>query len=600
MSYQVLARKYRPQRFSEMVGQEPIVRTLSNALGSGRVHHAYVFSGIRGIGKTTSARLLARALNCEKGPTAEPCGTCPPCVEITEGRSMDALEIDAASNRGIEEVKGLIQSAQYSPGRDRHKIFIVDEFHMLTREAFNALLKTLEEPPPRVVFILATTELEKVPDTILSRCLLLNFRAVSLGALRDHLLEIAGKEGVTLEPSAAELIARKAAGSVRDAQSTLDRVIALAGQDITREATGEVLGVVDAAVLRRALAAILDGSAGDALATVASLAESGADPQAFVDDLLGEARAAMLCRVLPDAGPVLGLPAAELADLAALAEKGSADDWRRIVDRLLEAGPRLRTASEPRFFLEALAVRLAHLTRLEPLAEVLARVSAGGAGSAGPPPEGARRATPAPSATPATPTPSPATGPAPRSASVGAGPSARESGRKAGWRAMLASGAAAAPAEGEDEDEPEPAPAPAPAEPPRAPTRGRGNSAEVEPLGAFRSGLSGRLRGQLDQGALRRHADGLLVVVPEDRAHVLEQLREHRYSLMASASAAFGRPAPVELASDAGLLAAPRLPGEVEGLELATRRLQARAAQSPQVRAAIQRFDGRVISVQPG
>lgn len=707
MSYQVLARKYRPQRFADMVGQEAVVRTLTNALTSGRVHHAYVFSGIRGIGKTTSARLLARALECEKGPTPDPCGTCPACTEIAAGRAMDAIEIDAASNRGIDEVKALIQSAQYAPGRDRFKIFIIDEFHMLTREAFNALLKTLEEPPRHVVFILATTELEKVPETILSRCLLLNFRAVPPSVLRDHLLEIAGKEGIELDPAAADLVARKAGGSVRDAQSTLDRVIALAGNAISRETAAGVLGVVDSAVLRSALAACLDGRAGEALETIAQVSESGADPQGFLDDMLGEARAALIARVMTNPAAILGLPPAEIAEISALAQQGSEEDWRRIVDRLIEAGPCLRTASEPRYFLEALMIRLAHLTRLEPLADLLARLGSlpdGGPGAPGAPGGGepgdssedgiprrpaSRRS---PSDTSGSPPRSLATDPAGATADELAavnepappvasnapedapGPGARSAGEPMGasWRQRLASAPSGRGALGDDErdderddvrddvrDAPGPPPprastaptapvpttsaptgpgAPAPSAPtapapsalaapgssalaapkpassrggrarsaatPATPTRGTGaapalKSPAADPLSAFRAGLPARLRAQVDQGLLRRDADGVAILVPPDRGHVADHLGEQRFHVVSAAADAFARPVPVRVAVEEGLLLAPAQPGELEGIDFAARRLQARAAALPTVRAVLQRFDGRVITVLP-
>jgi len=593
VSYQVLARKYRPQRFADMVGQEPVVRTLTSALGGDRVHHAYVFSGIRGIGKTTSARLLARALNCAKGPTIEPCGTCAACVEIAAGRSLDAIEIDAASNRGIDEVKALIQSAQYQPSRDRHKVFIVDEFHMLTREAFNALLKTLEEPPPHVVFILATTELEKVPATILSRCMLLPFRAVSLPALRQHLLEIAAKEGIELEPAAAELVGRKAGGSVRDAQSTLDRVIALAGDRVTRAAVAEVLGVVDATLLRSLLAATLEGRSADALEMVGGVADSGADLHAFLDDLVEQARALLLAKILRDAGPVLGLADASLGELREVAALGSEEDLRRLLDRLIEAGPRLRAAAEPRFYIEALVVRLCHLVRLEPLAD-LARKLGGSAAAGGPAATGGgsprqdamrRQEASASGGAGAAPTTGLAA-PAERAVEPPRG-TAPAAGGGSSWRKLLAQQGSGPVEEPEAELTEEPA---RPARPAPVP---------VDPLEAFRQGLPARVRGQVDHGLLRRHEDGLAIVLPEDRPQALEHVEQSRFHLMGAAAAAFGRPVPIHLGIEDGLLLRPARAGEIEGVELAARRLLARASSMAHVQALASRFDGRIVDVVP-
>jgi DNA polymerase-3 subunit gamma/tau len=615
-NYQVLARKYRPQAFSEVVGQEPVVRTLTNALSAGRVHHAYVFSGIRGVGKTTSARLLARALNCENGPTGDPCGTCPACTEITAGRSIDSIEIDAASNRGIDEIKALIQNAQYAPSRDRYKVFIIDEFHMLTREAFNALLKTLEEPPPHVVFVLATTELEKVPATILSRCLLLSFRPVAPPQVRDHLLDLAGREGVSLDPAAADLLVRKAGGSMRDAQSTLDRVIALAGETIGREAVAAVLGLVDARELRALLAAALEGRTADALQAVGAIAESGADLQGSLDDLVAEARSALLAKVLPDGGEALGLPASELEGLRELAKLGSEDDLRRLLEGLLEAGPRLRHAVEPRYVLEALVVRLAQLTRLEPLATVLNRLEDM---PEGPPPAVRRTASlgAAPAAstpTAAAPAPAPeasgAAAPEPSAAAVVPAPVAAApvsvppepaAPAEKGWRDRVASAAA--------EPEPEEV-APAPPPPPVAaadtpPLRGRKPPPKVvaaaDPLACFHDGLPARVRARVEDGVMSLEGEGLAILMPPERASVIEDLEVQRFHLMGAAAVAFGRPVPVLMRVDEGLLDRKVGKGELAGTELEERQRDRQASANPAVAAVVRRFEGSVTEVsEPG
>ncbi|RPJ62815.1 MAG: DNA polymerase III subunit gamma/tau, partial [Acidobacteria bacterium] len=256
MNYLVLARKYRPQQFGEMSGQQHVVRTLSNALRTGQLAHAFLFTGPRGVGKTTTARLVAKALNCEKGPTAEPCGACTPCVEIAEGRAVDVVEIDAASNNGVDNVRDIVEAVKYRPARDRYKVFVVDEVHMLSTGAFNALLKTLEEPPEHVKFVLATTDVHKVPETILSRCQRFDFRRLTLQQIADQLAKVAEAEGMRLAPAALALVARQAEGGMRDALSLLDQVRAAAGDTPDEAAVAEALGAVDAAAISRIGAAL--------------------------------------------------------------------------------------------------------------------------------------------------------------------------------------------------------------------------------------------------------------------------------------------------------------------------------------------------------
>ena len=250
MSYLVLARKYRPQRFAELVGQEHVARTLSNAIAQNRVHHAFLFTGARGVGKTSAARILAKALSCEKGPTAEPCGVCDICQEIAGGRSVDVIEIDAASNTKVEETKSVLEGVRYLPARARRKVYIIDEVHMLSAHSWNALLKTLEEPPPHVVFVFATTEVHKIPGTILSRCQRFDFKLIPTVRLTTHLEEILKTEKIAAAPEAIRLIARQAAGSVRDALSLLDQAIAYVGDEsLSAEVAADVLGIADRRLL---------------------------------------------------------------------------------------------------------------------------------------------------------------------------------------------------------------------------------------------------------------------------------------------------------------------------------------------------------------
>jgi len=301
-TYQVLARRYRPQTFADLVGQETVVRTLRNALATGTVAHAYVFSGLRGVGKTTAARILAKALNCEHGPTPDPCGSCVSCREIAEGTSMDVLEIDAASNRGIDNVRELREVARILPVRDRYRVFILDEAHQLTPEAFNALLKILEEPPPHVVFVLASTEKHKFPPTILSRCQQLEFRPLPVELIAGRLAEVASREGFRLEEAAAHLIARAAQGSLRDALSILDQVRAFVGEAAVDEAAAsQVLGLPPGEFLLSLWEALRQGDAGRALELLAQGEARGLDPLLVYQQLLELLRSLTLVAANPEA-----------------------------------------------------------------------------------------------------------------------------------------------------------------------------------------------------------------------------------------------------------------------------------------------------------
>lgn len=284
--YQVLARRFRPQRFEDLVGQETVVRTLRNTIAANQIGHAYLFSGLRGVGKTTVARLLAKALNCEQGPTPTPCGVCVPCQEITQGSSLDVLEIDAASTRGIDEIRELREVARLAPARDRYRVFILDEAHQLTKDAFPALLKILEEPPAHVVFVLASTEKEKFPPTILSRCQQIDFRPIPVDRIAAHLLAVAQAENFALSDGAAQQLARAAAGSVRDALSLLDRVRAFSGSGVDEVAVAEVLGLPAAEVLLELWQHVQAGEVDAVLATVRREFERGHDPLALYQQLV--------------------------------------------------------------------------------------------------------------------------------------------------------------------------------------------------------------------------------------------------------------------------------------------------------------------------
>jgi DNA polymerase III subunit gamma/tau len=396
VTYQVLARKWRPRTFDEVVGQPTLTRTLKNALGSGRIGHAFLLSGARGVGKTTTARILAKALNCSKGktPTADPCGECPSCLEIASGTSLDVQEIDGATNNGVEQVRELRESARYSPARDRFKVWIIDEVHMLSTGAFNALLKTLEEPPPRVKFIFATTEYHKIPDTILSRCQQYDFRMIPARELQAHLRKVADGEKIQVSEEALARIARAAEGSVRDALSLFDQVLAFSGSEVKDEDVSALLGLIDRELLLRASGAVVSGDSLGALELVESLADYGADYRNFTRELILHFRELLLLKVAPPDSALLATLLPEERDrLRPLAEAFSEEDLLRAFETLTEAETELRTAPDPRVTLELALLRLVQMRRLMPFAELVARVerlASGAAPAAGPP-------TPAPS-----------------------------------------------------------------------------------------------------------------------------------------------------------------------------------------------------------
>ena len=374
MGYLVLARKYRPQTFGEMSGQEHVVRTLSNALAHGRLAHAFLFTGPRGVGKTTAARLVAKAVNCEKGPTATPCGTCVACVEITEGRSVDVIEIDAASNNGVDNVRDIVEGVKYRPARDKYKVVVVDEVHMLSTGAFNALLKTLEEPPPHVIFVLATTDVHKVPETIVSRCQRFDFRRLDLRQIVDQLAKVAAAEGMKLSPAALALVARAAEGGMRDALSLLDRVRAACGDEPGDDAVAEALGVVDAAAVARMATALVRRDGAGLLSEVAALYDRGLEMRRAAEELVRFLRDATVARVAP--GVPLDLPEAELRDVQALAAEADPAQLSRLFDIAQRAVLEVKLADQPRYALEVALLKGAVLAPGADVAELLARAEA--------------------------------------------------------------------------------------------------------------------------------------------------------------------------------------------------------------------------------
>jgi len=384
MSYQVIARKWRPQSFEEVTGQEPITRTLRNAIEHERLHHAYLFSGARGVGKTTTARLLAKALNCRKfdQPTVTPCrvddaDACDSCREITEGRSMDVQEIDAASNTGVDNVRdAIIGNVAIAPARDRYKVFIIDEVHMLSGAAFNALLKTLEEPPARVAFIMATTELHKLPDTILSRVQQFEFRTIATAKIAERLRLIADAEKITVADGALREIARAGEGSMRDAQSAFDQVISFSGAEIKVEDVEMALGLASAEMLQRVAQSLHAQKPADALAVVEDLVMRGQDLRNFCRDLLAYLRDLLVAKVSGDNPPARDASASDSVELARMAALFSESDLVRFFHSLTETENNLRVSAHPRYQLEIGLVKLMEMQRLASLAQLVERLSA--------------------------------------------------------------------------------------------------------------------------------------------------------------------------------------------------------------------------------
>ncbi len=375
MSYQVLALKWRPQIFKDVIGQKTVTRTLQNAIEQDRVAHAFLFSGVRGVGKTTTARILAKALNCADGPTVTPCGKCPSCKEIAASSSMDVLEIDGASHTKVEEMREVLEASRYAPSRDRFKIYVIDEVHMLSMHSFNALLKTLEEPPPHLKFIFATTEYHKIPDTIVSRCQQFEFRTVSAGELADHLRRIAEAEKIEITDPAIHQIARAAEGSIRDALSALDQVVAATSAKIDEKDVSELLGLIDSNVLGAAAQAIVERRGKEILGIVDQLVRSGRDLRSFARGLMQYLRDVLVVRVAPDSPELLEL-GADREVLDHLAERLTEEDLIRSLEVLTRLEGALRWSPEPRFHLEVALLKLSELRRLASFEELLARVEA--------------------------------------------------------------------------------------------------------------------------------------------------------------------------------------------------------------------------------
>jgi DNA polymerase-3 subunit gamma/tau len=376
LAYLVLARKWRPQTFTDLIGQEHVSQTLKNAIESGRVAHAFLFTGARGVGKTSAARILAKALNCDSGPTSEPCNTCPSCNEITAGTSVDVFEIDGASNTGVDDIRDLRDTVKYLPARCRFKIFIIDEVHMLSTSAFNALLKTLEEPPPHIKFIFATTEPHKLPITILSRCQRFDFKRMQQGVISSHLRRIVDQEGIEITDAALSMIARKGDGSMRDALSVLDQVLAFCGEQVRDEEVITLLGVVDRRLLLETSQAVFGRDSTRVLDIVKRVDSFGYNMRQFCQELLDHFRS---MTIMAAVGPAADLPDLSEAEKAEIREKiahASLNDLQRHMSILLKAEGEIAASTFPRLVLEMALLKMANLAPAVPVNEIIERLKA--------------------------------------------------------------------------------------------------------------------------------------------------------------------------------------------------------------------------------
>jgi DNA polymerase III subunit gamma/tau len=373
MSYQVLARKYRPQKFSDVIGQEHVTRTLKNAIEQQRIAHGYIFSGHRGIGKTTIARILAMALNCRSKdhPVPEPCGVCDSCVEIRQGNAVDVIEIDAATNRGIDEIRELRDAARYRPARDRYKIWILDEAHQITDAAFNALLKTLEEPPSHVIFMMATTQPEDIPQTIRSRCQHFSFHAVSFDDIVGQLRDIAKQEGISADDNALAMLAEAGDGSMRDALSIMDQAIASCGDTLSADVVRGLVGTVGSDILEDVMDAVARNSSEDVLRTIDRLLVEGQSAQHFARQMVRFLRNTVVAKVAGSDSPVLQISSDERARVSRVAERFSEEDLTRFLQIMLRTHSDLGYKQEQRFHLELGLLKLVHAQRLLPLEQLL-------------------------------------------------------------------------------------------------------------------------------------------------------------------------------------------------------------------------------------
>jgi DNA polymerase-3 subunit gamma/tau len=596
MSYQVIARKWRPQTFSDLVGQSHVTSTLANAIKNNRVAHAYIFSGARGVGKTTAARILAKAMNCARGPTAEPCGECDSCKEIAAGTSLDVIEIDAASNRGIDQIRELREMVRYAPAASRSKVVILDEAHMLTGEASNALLKTLEEPPDRVVFVMATTEPENLADTIRSRSQHFHFRALTFAEITGRLEEIAKKEDLKIEPGAVAVIARMAEGSLRDALSLLEQARAYCGDVIPDKEVRELLGVVPEDSLNELVAAIAEGSADRALGLVHTFQKDGRNLQHFCREAIRHMRNLLIARVCGGDSDLIAATADQKPALAHAAAQFSEEDLTRFFQILLQTDDDLRRKPDARVHLEMGLLRLINAKRLAPMEEILAELRSGAA--VGTTSSSAARSSNAATA---------ATAGAPKAPAMPGFSAAPQTSSHLYQRSAASGFAAAAAASAPARAEAQIAPS---TEPPTAATAAlvaetpiekdpetRVDGITKEQVAEIKAAIQAQQKflGEIVQQGSRWELDGAelrIYFAPEKRAFAeMMEGRESLEKVRASSSKVLGRPVRVCAKVEAVAEAAPR---GASGTE----ELRAQFERDPMVRSMLQRFGGRISEVK--
>jgi len=373
MSYLVLARKWRPQGFNDLIGQEPIIRILKNSIDQGRIAHAYLFSGPRGIGKTSAARILAKALNCKDGPTSTPCGSCTFCISITDGYSMDVMEIDGASNNSVNDIRDLRERVKYVPSGGRYKVYIIDETHMLSDAAFNALLKTLEEPPPHVVFVLATTAPKKIPPTVLSRCQHLPFRRIPSPEIKERLRKISDAEGINISGPAIELIARAADGSLRDSLTILDQISSFSS-NIKESDVKDLLGITDFGILSLLSGALIEGKREEILKITGELVEKGTDIRSFIRELIQFFRNLLVANVVKKPEEILDLSKEDMDSIKDTLSKTSEEQIILMLSELMKAEIDVRNASSPRLAFEMALIKASFLSGMKPIKEIMENI----------------------------------------------------------------------------------------------------------------------------------------------------------------------------------------------------------------------------------